>query len=82
MLHHRRSRTAGRRALHLEPDGVERRQEHQDQHGAGRGAAGLRWRLFDFGKVDAEVGQAKGAEAEALAKYRQSVLRATVESFR
>ena len=39
-------------------------------------AAGLRWRLFDFGKVDAEVDQAKGAEAEALANYRQSVLRA------
>ncbi|SRR5579859_1985352 len=40
-------------------------------------AAGLRWRLFDFGKVDAEVEQAKGAEAEALAQYRLSVLRAT-----
>jgi len=39
-------------------------------------AAGLRWRLFDFGKVDAEVDQAKGAEAEALAQYRLSVLRA------
>jgi len=39
-------------------------------------AAGLRWRLFDFGRVDAEVAQAKGAEAEALAQYRQSVLRA------
>jgi len=38
---------------------------------------GLRWRLFDFGKVDAEVMQAKGAHAEALATYRQSVLRAT-----
>jgi len=39
-------------------------------------AAGLRWRLFDFGKVDAEVEQAKGAEAEALAHYRLSVLHA------
>jgi NodT family efflux transporter outer membrane factor (OMF) lipoprotein len=39
--------------------------------------AGLRWRLFDFGKVDAEVAQAKGAHAEALARYRQSVLHAT-----
>lgn len=38
--------------------------------------AGLRWRLFDFGRVDAEVLQAKGANAEALAMYRQSVLRA------
>ncbi|WP_250536539.1 efflux transporter outer membrane subunit [Caballeronia sp. AZ10_KS36] len=37
---------------------------------------GLRWRLFDFGKVDAEVRAAKGANAEALAKYRQTVLRA------
>jgi len=40
-------------------------------------AAGLRWRLFDFGKVDAEVAQARGAQAEALAQYRLSVLRAT-----
>jgi NodT family efflux transporter outer membrane factor (OMF) lipoprotein len=39
--------------------------------------AGLHWRLFDFGKVDAEVAQAKGANAEALAHYRQVVLRAT-----
>jgi outer membrane protein TolC len=38
--------------------------------------AGLRWRLFDFGKVDAEVAAARGANAEALAVYRQSVLRA------
>lgn len=38
---------------------------------------GLRWRLFDFGMVDAEVDQAKGANAEAFALYRQSVLRAT-----
>jgi NodT family efflux transporter outer membrane factor (OMF) lipoprotein len=40
------------------------------------GAAGLSWRLFDFGKVDAEVAQARGANAESLALYRQSVLRA------
>jgi NodT family efflux transporter outer membrane factor (OMF) lipoprotein len=38
--------------------------------------AGLRWRLFDFGMVDAEVAQAKGANAEALAHYRQAVFRA------
>ena len=38
--------------------------------------AGLRWRLFDFGKVSAEVAAARGADAEALARYRQSVLRA------
>jgi NodT family efflux transporter outer membrane factor (OMF) lipoprotein len=36
--------------------------------------AGLRWRLFDFGKIDAEVAGAKGANAEALALYRQSIL--------
>ena len=38
---------------------------------------GLHWRLFDFGRVDAEVAQAKGANAEALATYRESMLRAT-----
>ncbi|MDE1918066.1 MAG: efflux transporter outer membrane subunit [Sphingomonadales bacterium] len=41
------------------------------------GAAGLRWRLFDFGKVDAQVAQARGREAEALATYRGAVLGAT-----
>jgi NodT family efflux transporter outer membrane factor (OMF) lipoprotein len=40
------------------------------------GSGAIRWRLFDFGKVDAEVAQAKGGNAEALAEYRQSVLRA------
>jgi outer membrane protein TolC len=40
-------------------------------------AAGLRWRIFDFGRVDADVAQAKGANAEALALYRKSMLRAT-----
>lgn len=40
------------------------------------GGGALRWRLFDFGRVDAEVKQARGANAEALAVYRQSVLRA------
>lgn len=39
--------------------------------------AGLRWRLFDFGRVDAEVAQAKGANAQALANYRKAMLRAT-----
>lgn len=41
-----------------------------------KGVAGLRWRVFDFGKVSAEVAQAKGANAEALARYQQAVLRA------
>jgi NodT family efflux transporter outer membrane factor (OMF) lipoprotein len=39
--------------------------------------AGLRWRLFDFGKVDAEVAQARSGNAEAILIYRQAVLRAT-----
>nr|WP_295662435.1 efflux transporter outer membrane subunit [Polymorphobacter sp.] len=38
--------------------------------------AGLRWRLFDFGRVDAEVAQARGGTAEALAAWRGSVLHA------
>jgi NodT family efflux transporter outer membrane factor (OMF) lipoprotein len=38
--------------------------------------AGLRWRLFDFGRVDAEVKQARGANAEALVIYREAVLKA------
>lgn len=37
---------------------------------------GLRWRLFDFGTVAAEVKQARGANAEALLQYRSSVLHA------
>jgi len=39
--------------------------------------AGLRWRLFDFGRVDAEVAHAKGANAEALIRYRSAMLQAT-----
>jgi NodT family efflux transporter outer membrane factor (OMF) lipoprotein len=41
-----------------------------------QGALGLRWRLFDFGRVDALVDQARGAEREALAAYRSAVLKA------
>ncbi|MBE5683160.1 efflux transporter outer membrane subunit [Pantoea agglomerans] len=41
------------------------------------GVLGLRWRLFDFGSINAQIDQAKGQEAEALAAYRLSVLRAT-----
>ncbi len=43
------------------------------------GMAGLRWRLFDFGKIDAEIAGARGQDAEALAVYRGSLLRATAE---
>ncbi len=41
-----------------------------------QGLAGVRWRLFDFGRVDAEVAAARGKKAEALAAYREAVLRA------
>ena len=44
-----------------------------------QGGAGLRWRLFDFGRVDAEVQNAKGVTAERLAAYRAVVLRAAEE---
>jgi hypothetical protein len=40
---------------------------------------GLRWRLFDFGRVNAEIKAAKGRNAESLAAYQQSVLRATAD---
>jgi|HubBroStandDraft_6_1064221.scaffolds.fasta_scaffold49681_2 NodT family efflux transporter outer membrane factor (OMF) lipoprotein len=40
------------------------------------GGAGLRWRLFDFGRIDAEVAAARGRRAEALAAWRGSVLSA------
>jgi NodT family efflux transporter outer membrane factor (OMF) lipoprotein len=42
-------------------------------------ALGLRWRLFDFGRVDAEVAAAKARDAGALADYRETVLRAAGE---
>jgi NodT family efflux transporter outer membrane factor (OMF) lipoprotein len=41
------------------------------------GVLGLRWRLFDFGRINAQIDQAKGQEAEALAAYQLAVLRAT-----
>ena len=46
---------------------------------ANEGAAllGVRWRLFDFGRIDAQIAQAKGREAESLAAYRLAVLHAT-----
>lgn len=39
--------------------------------------AGLRWRLFDFARIDAQIAHAKASEAQALAAYRLAVLRAT-----
>jgi NodT family efflux transporter outer membrane factor (OMF) lipoprotein len=44
-----------------------------------QGVLGLRWRLFDFGRVEAQIAAAHGQEAEALAAYRLAVLRATEE---
>jgi outer membrane protein TolC len=41
------------------------------------GLVGLRWRLFDFARINADINEAKGADAEALAGYRLAVLRAT-----
>lgn len=41
------------------------------------GVLGLRWRLFDFGRIDAQIDQARGQEAEMLAAYRLAVLHAT-----
>ena len=37
----------------------------------------MRWRLFDFGKVKAEIAQARGAYAEELVAYHQTALKAT-----
>jgi len=42
-----------------------------------QGVFGLRWRLFDFGRVDAQIAAARGQEAEALLAWRLAVLRAT-----
>lgn len=49
--------------------------------GANQAAAvlGLRWRLFDFGRIEAQIAQAKGQEAEMLIAYRLAALRATEE---
>lgn len=43
----------------------------------GAGVLGLRWRLFDFGRINAQIDLAKGQEAELLSAYRLAVLRAT-----
>src|SRR5207302_8353333 len=37
---------------------------------------GLRWRLFDFGRVEAQIAAARGKTAESLAAYRLAVLKA------
>ena len=40
------------------------------------GVLGLRWRLFDFGRINAQIDVAKGQEAQVLAAYRLAVLHA------
>jgi len=41
------------------------------------GVLGLRWRLFDFGRINAQIQQTKGQQAEMLAAYRLTALHAT-----
>lgn len=43
------------------------------------GGAALRWRIFDFGRIDAEVAMARGRRAEALASYRGAMVQATAD---
>jgi NodT family efflux transporter outer membrane factor (OMF) lipoprotein len=38
---------------------------------------GMQWRLFDFGRIDAEIARAKGVNSEALIAYRMAMLRTT-----
>ena len=45
----------------------------------GQGLLGLRWRLFDFKRIDAEIASARGQEQEVLLGYRAAVLRAGAE---
>lgn len=42
-----------------------------------QGAFGLRWRLFDFGRIGAQVRVARGRTREAIAAYRDAVLHAS-----
>lgn len=41
------------------------------------GVLGLRWRLFDFGRINAEIDASRGREAEALAAYKLAALHAS-----
>lgn len=41
------------------------------------GVLGLRWRLFDFGRINAQIDAAKARESELLSAYRLAVLKAT-----
>lgn len=44
-----------------------------------QGLVGLRWRLFDFGRIDAQVSAARSGRAQALAAFRQIALKAGAE---
>lgn len=44
--------------------------------GQAAGMLGLRWRLFDFGRIDAQIEASRGQEAELLAAYRLAALHA------
>jgi NodT family efflux transporter outer membrane factor (OMF) lipoprotein len=46
---------------------------------AARAGAGLAMPLFDFGRVDAAIADARGAERAALAAYRQAMLLAAAD---
>lgn len=43
------------------------------------GGAALRWRLFDFGRLEAELAAARGGRREALAQWRDAALVASAE---
>ena len=40
-------------------------------------SVGLRWRLFDFGRIEAEIAASRGRNSEALAAYKLAVLQAS-----
>ena len=44
--------------------------------GQAAGMLGMRWRLFDFGRIDAQIEAFRGWEAELLAAYRLAALHA------
>ncbi|MGK5065823.1 efflux transporter outer membrane subunit [Janthinobacterium sp. RT4P48] len=44
--------------------------------GQAAGMLGMRWRLFDFGRIDAQIEASRGREAELLAAYRLAALHA------
>jgi outer membrane protein TolC len=46
---------------------------------AAQASAGLAMPLFDFGRIDAAIAAARGAEREALAAFRQAMLQAAAD---